>query len=173
VSADRSSEFRPAEASASEITESAARASEPRWSELRESAQSVSYAVAMPAAGEEPAEVTHPAEVPAVSVDFAVWSSDELKPGDAVASLPPIFMTMVSGGRTYYYFEDVYYAAATEADGTTVYEVVAPPVGARFNRLPADAEEVEAGSAVYYTSHDVYYIWADGGYVVVESPAPE
>lgn len=87
-----------------------------------------------------------------------------------MTSLPHHTQTVYVSGQQYYYADGTYVLPGTDGQ----YVVVAPPVGAQVNTIPADAELMTINGKQYFLYSGVYYQAMYGGsgmvYVVVEDP---
>jgi hypothetical protein len=92
------------------------------------------------------------------------WS--DYHAGMRIDRLPDGYRRFNVRGHPFFYFEGVFYD-----DGSSGYEVVAPPVDADIPDLPPGAETVEANGTVYYYAAGAFYAQQpDGSYVVVAPP---
>ncbi|MGC4036033.1 MAG: hypothetical protein QM764_08725 [Chitinophagaceae bacterium] len=67
--------------------------------------------------------------------------------------LPPGFHRIYVGPYSYYYNNGIYYSPLPQQG----YEIVKPPLGARVNELPADAQPVVIDGQQYYVLDGTYY----------------
>jgi hypothetical protein len=86
--------------------------------------------------------------------------------GTMLARPPSAAVTVSVAGSSYWYADGAYYTRVI-SDGSTVYQVVAPPVGAVIATLPAGCSSVHVGGIAYSQCGPTYYQRVGGGYQVV------
>ncbi|MCC9138985.1 DUF6515 family protein [Pontibacter silvestris] len=73
--------------------------------------------------------------------------------GIRVRRLPTYYQSVFIGGRTFLYFNGIFYKKTAEEE----YEVIEPPVGARVTELPQDAQTIVVNEQKLYVLDGVYY----------------
>ena len=97
----------------------------------------------------------------AASVPVRYQAPVNMPVGSAVRTLPVGYRPMAVAGRNYYYYGGAYYMPdeMTDSSQPQSYTVVAPPLGATVDTLPAGAQEISpglysAGGVKYRPSYD-------------------